>query len=225
MKINPTFLEMVLLLIVSASIYIWVKYGKQIKRWGQSGASSAGACDNSVRTHRKTARNGERGYHRLPRRPRRDWSEIKDPRGAKKQIDTTGYACLHIWCQYFGNADAVVHALVSDDFRGKTTTSCICAVSAVANAKQVGRARQCIASKHHCTGGNGHDRPGRRGRCLPASRIVGIHPDTISNWVERAGQHSARLQERVFFQAIHAGHIQLDELFNKVKLSAQKVWV
>jgi len=58
-----------------------------------------------------------------------------------------------------------------------------------------------------------------------ASRIFGFHPSTISSWLERTGQHSARLQERVFFQAIHAGHIQLDELFTKVKLGAKKVWV
>lgn len=33
MKLNPTLLELVLLCLISASIYIWVKYGKRIKRW------------------------------------------------------------------------------------------------------------------------------------------------------------------------------------------------
>ncbi|GAB4482617.1 MAG: hypothetical protein Kow00124_31590 [Anaerolineae bacterium] len=58
-----------------------------------------------------------------------------------------------------------------------------------------------------------------------ASRIFGHHHSTISLWLERAGLHGARLQERVFFQAITAGHIQLDELVTKVKLKAQKLWV
>ena len=58
-----------------------------------------------------------------------------------------------------------------------------------------------------------------------ASRIFGHHHTTISRWLERAGQHSARLHERVFFQAVVAGHIQLDELVAKVRSSTQKLWV
>jgi hypothetical protein len=46
------------------------------------------------------------------------WSELKSVRGRKKRIDTNGYACLNIWCPYFGAADAVLYALVSDGSRG-----------------------------------------------------------------------------------------------------------
>ncbi len=62
------------------------------------------------------------GFHPLPRRPRRDvvpWSEVKSSRGRKKQVDTCGYACLNIWCHYFGVTDPTIHALVSDGWRRK----------------------------------------------------------------------------------------------------------
>lgn len=41
--------------------------------------------------------------------------------------------------------------------------------------------------------------------------------------MERAGQHSERLHERLFFQAIKAGHVQLDELYTRVKSVAGTV--
>jgi len=33
MRINPTLLEVVLLIIISCSIYVWVKYEKKLVRW------------------------------------------------------------------------------------------------------------------------------------------------------------------------------------------------
>ena len=75
MKINLTFLEVLLFGLCLSLTVLWLKYGKRLKRW---------------------------------------WKEWR-----KKQVDTTGYACLHIWCKYFGNTDPAVHALVSDGYRGK----------------------------------------------------------------------------------------------------------
>jgi hypothetical protein len=40
------------------------------------------------------------------------WSEVKSPRGRKKQKDTEGYACPNKGCAYYGITDARVHALV-----------------------------------------------------------------------------------------------------------------
>lgn len=47
------------------------------------------------------------------------WSDVRSPRGRKKQIDTSHYACLNRDCHYFGESDASVHALVSDWDRGQ----------------------------------------------------------------------------------------------------------
>jgi IS1 family transposase len=58
-----------------------------------------------------------------------------------------------------------------------------------------------------------------------ATRIFGHHHSTISRWRERAGQHSARLQARLFFRALAPGHIQFDELVAFVKTCVQRLWV
>ncbi len=58
-----------------------------------------------------------------------------------------------------------------------------------------------------------------------ASRIFGHHHTTISRWLERAGQHSERMHKRLFFQALVVGHIQLDELYTRVKTETGKVLV
>jgi IS1 family transposase len=58
-----------------------------------------------------------------------------------------------------------------------------------------------------------------------ASRVFGHHPATISSWVARCGLHSARLHQRMLFQSVEAGHIQLDELVTKVRNQTEKVFV
>jgi transposase-like protein len=59
----------------------------------------------------------------------------------------------------------------------------------------------------------------------PHPRIFNHHPSTISRWLERGGHHSAWLHERLFFQAVEVGHLQLDELVTRVKHNAERVWV
>ena len=40
------------------------------------------------------------------------WSERKSKRGPKKKVHTSGFACPHPDCDYFGITDAAIHALV-----------------------------------------------------------------------------------------------------------------
>jgi IS1 family transposase len=58
-----------------------------------------------------------------------------------------------------------------------------------------------------------------------ATRIFGHHPTTIQRWVERAGEHSRRLHERICFRALAPGHAQFDELVAWVKRASSRVWV
>ena len=121
MKINPTFLEISLLLIISLCVYIWARYATKIRKWWKD-------LHKRWRTARQLRpRSPEacplcaRGYHQLPRRPRRDvvpWPEVKSKAGRKKKIDTTGYACTNPRCRYHGVTDPARHALVSDGYRG-----------------------------------------------------------------------------------------------------------
>src|SRR5262249_14378919 len=50
--------------------------------------------------------------------PVRPWREVKSRRGTPKRIDTQGFACPNQQCEYFGNTDAQVHALVGDGKHG-----------------------------------------------------------------------------------------------------------
>lgn len=144
MKFNPTLPELILLCIISFGIYLWAQCGKRVKRW----------WENLSKRHRgpQTLRPREpgdcpacaQGYHRLPRRLRQDvvpWSEMKSPRGREKRVDTRGYACLNIWCAYFGVTDPAIHALVSNGWRGKTKISCSCADNTAENARPAGWGR------------------------------------------------------------------------------------
>jgi IS1 family transposase len=56
-------------------------------------------------------------------------------------------------------------------------------------------------------------------------RIFENHHPTITRWLMRGGQHSQRLHERLFHQAVQVGHLQLDELVTKVKREAERIWL
>jgi len=53
---------------------------------------------------------------------------------------------------------------------------------------------------------------------------MGIQESTLRTWLTRSGEQSRKLHER-FFQNLSLGHIQLDELWAKVKEKEQAVWV
>jgi hypothetical protein len=229
MKFNPTFLEVLILLLVSLTIYIWVRFGRKIKRWwkdlhkrhrapGQLRPRSPEDCPACAS-----------GVHWLPRRPRQEvipWSEVKSKAGAKKQIDTTGYACMNLECNYYGISAPNMHALVSDGPRGirKDIPYLKCQACGKKQTSRLGTPMENLktpverVSMVMTAMGEGVD-------IAAASRIFGHHPATISEWVERCGLHSARLHEQLLFQSIKTGHIQLDELVTKVRSQAEKVFV
>jgi hypothetical protein len=47
------------------------------------------------------------------------YAQLKSPRGRKKTIDTQGYACPHIDCDYRDITDAAVHALIAYGHHGR----------------------------------------------------------------------------------------------------------
>jgi len=53
---------------------------------------------------------------------------------------------------------------------------------------------------------------------------MGIQESTLRTWLTRSGEQSRKLHKR-FFQNLSLGHIQLDELWAKVKEKEQAVWV
>jgi transposase-like protein len=56
------------------------------------------------------------------------------------------------------------------------------------------------------------------------SEVLGHSQETVTRWLERSGRHSERLHEHLFKQLVVV-HIQLDELFTRVRRAGQRVWV
>jgi len=53
---------------------------------------------------------------------------------------------------------------------------------------------------------------------------LGIQESTLRTWLTRSGAQGRKLHER-FFKNLSLGHIQLDELWAKVKQAQGEVWV
>ena len=103
MKFNLTFLEILLFLLLYTLFYLWLQYGRRLRRWLQDyfrqrrgprqlkpkSPDDCPACNQLLSL--------------LPFRPRPDvvpWRERKSPRGRPKTIDSNGYACLNLRCDY-----------------------------------------------------------------------------------------------------------------------------
>jgi IS1 family transposase len=54
--------------------------------------------------------------------------------------------------------------------------------------------------------------------------VLEHRPTTITRWLERAGEHSEKLHEPLF-KDLGIVHLQLDELYTRVRRWAQRVWV
>jgi len=229
MKINPTFLEIVCLVFISLSIYIWVKYGRKIQRWWEEWHKQRCGPRQLKPKEPGDCPQCRRELYLLPKRPKNQvvpWSQRKSKRGRPQSIDTNGYACLNHKCDYFGIIDGTIHALVGDGKRGKDKSiqylKCQCCGSR--RTSRYGTPLYHLKTAEHRIAqvltalAEGVD-------LSAAGRIFGHHPTTIGRWLVRMGQHSARFQERLFFQQVEAGHIQLDELVTKVKVKAEKLWI
>jgi transposase-like protein len=155
----------------------------------------------------------------------RPWREVKSRRGAPKRIDTEGFACPNRQCQYFGNTDARVHALVGDGKHGRAEQiqtfrcqACRATFSARRNtplyrlktpSQQVAVVLSVLAE--------GLDPSA-------ASRVFGSRQATITTWLTRAGEHAQRLHEHSFCH-LHLPHIQLDELRTRLRNSTYVLWI
>ena len=130
---------------------------------------------------------------------------------------------MNVVCEYYGIADADVHALVSDGQR---------------NGVQYWRCQACGGRKSSRLGTPLYrlKTPAQRVAMVmtalaegvdiaAATRIFDHHHTTIQHWLERGGQHSARLHDRLLNKAVMAGHVQLDELVTKVKRDPERVWI
>jgi IS1 family transposase len=157
--------------------------------------------------------------------PVRPWCEVKSRRGAPKRISTDGFACPNQQCLYFGITDAHIHALVGDGTHGRAESiqtfrcqACHSTFSARRNtplyrlktpSHQVAVVISALAE--------GLD-------TSAAERVFGFRQATITRWLTRAGRHAEILHERFFFH-LHLPHLQLDELWTRLRSSTKVLWL
>ena len=226
MELNPTPLEITIFLSFSIIIYVLTRNWKRLRKW----------WIEFRKRHRRPGQLRPRAPEDCPRcskwsvnlldHPRYDvvpWSEKKSSAGRPKRIDSSGFACVNPYCEYYGITDASIHALVSDGSR---------------NGIQYWRCQACICRKTSRWGTPIYRLKTTIGRISmvmmalsegldqsAAGRVFGHHPNTIARWLKRTGEHSERLQERLFFRSVESGHVQLDELKTRVKLGQARLWV
>ncbi len=229
MKLNPTLLEVALVVMGNVLFYLWLRYRKRLQRWWKAlHTQRRGPRELKPRAPEDCPKCSEL-LCRLPRRAYPEvipWSEFRSPRGRKKTIDTSGHACLNLDCHYFGVTDADIHALVCNGHRGANHDIPYfkCQACGSCRSSRVGTplyhlktsTRRIAMVLHALT--EGMD-------ISAASRVFGHHPSTLTAWLVRSGQHSMRLHEQLFSQPVTAGHVQLDELVTRVKQDAEKVWL
>jgi len=159
------------------------------------------------------------------RGPVRPWHEVKSRRGAPKHVNTEGFACPNPRCQYFGNTDARVHALVGDGKHGRAEQiqtfrgpACHTTFSARRNtpmyrlktpSHQVAMVLSALAE--------GLDPSA-------AERVFGYRQATIATWLTRAGRHAELFHER-YFRNLHIPHLQLDELRIRLRSATHVLWL
>lgn len=226
--INLTPLEIVLFLLISITIYGLTKYGKRLQRWLDEWRKQRRG-PRQLRPREPEAcplcRAGLCWMHRHPREVV-PWPEVKGRAGRKKRVESGGYACLNVLCEYYGIADADVHALVSDGCRGQSKDIQYWRCQACGGRRTSRletpmyhiRTRQERVAIVMTALSEGVD-------LSAATRIFGHHHTTVSRWLERGGAYSARLHERLLFRMVVVGHLQLDELVTRVKRDTERVFV
>jgi IS1 family transposase len=155
----------------------------------------------------------------------RPWSAVKSKRGRKKQYPTQGWACLNPACRYFGITEEAIHALVRHTLRGKDHDipylCCQCCHTVFSSRK--GTPLYYLKTKKDRVEmvlwflAEGVNR-------AVLVRYTGQRDATLARWLERMGEHSQGLHNRLFRELV-LSLVQLDELYAQVKDSEQARWL
>jgi IS1 family transposase/transposase-like protein len=153
------------------------------------------------------------------------WGEVKSKRGRKKQNPTQGWACLDPACPYFGITEEVIHALVRHTLRGKDRDipylRCQCCQTVFSSRK--GTPLYYLKTKTDRVEmvlwflAEGVNR-------AVLVRYTGQKDATLARWLERMGEHSQGLHNRLF-RGLVLSLVQLDELYAQVKDREQARWL
>jgi transposase-like protein/IS1 family transposase len=204
---------------------VWHQQGRRLRQWWQTTEEGLPrqwhpACEQACAQCRS-------GVHVTFVRTARNvppYAGCKSKRGAKKRLSSEGYACPCRACVYFGNTHAAEHALVGYGKLG-------------ADQHQRWRCQAC-GTTFSC----------RRGTLLyylksdPSQvelvlwflaegvdisvlvRYTGRREATLTRWLERSGQQSARWHN-LLFAGLSLALVQMDELCVRMRGAAHRRWL
>ncbi len=171
------------------------------------------------------SRQGLRGVNSRPNREVRSWGEVKGKGGRKKQSSTEGYACPNSACRYHGIRDQAIHALVLQEKRGQT--GAIWRLRCQACGKRFSERHDTVLARLKTP-------PERIELVLTllaegvdisvVVRVFGHCEETVVRGLERAGDHAALLHD-LYFRDLAIDHLQVDELYAKVRQAPDKHWL
>jgi hypothetical protein len=158
-------------------------------------------------------------------RTARPWSEVKSARGRPKTHDTDGQACMEPRCEYYRDTDGMHHTLRWDGTRNKCEAppGVECGACGSKHTMRLGTPMYQLKTTSERVTMATH--LAMKGMSITdISEVMGHSEETVTRWLERSGIHSEKLHEREFKNLV-VGHIQLDELVNKVRRLGRRVWV
>ena len=155
------------------------------------------------------------------------WSERKSKRGRKKSVDTTGHACPHPRCDYFGITDPAVHALVGYGWidQAQTIRKLCCQACRKTFSVRKGTPLYYLKTEPKRVEmvlwflAKGLDR-------AVMIRFTGHSEATVARWLERAGAHGQAWHHR-YLRQLTPVVLQLDELHTRVRTvaKARRLWL
>jgi hypothetical protein len=152
------------------------------------------------------------------------WRQRKDPRGKKKKLDTTGYACDNSACDYYGNTESDFHAVVGKGAHGQAERirDVLCQACSHSHSVRFGTPLYRL-----CTSSTEVSRvlaAGARGLTLADLHALFGHSEfTLRAWHTRVADHARRLHTH-FAHDLRLPHVQLDELRLTLRGIADEVW-
>jgi len=153
------------------------------------------------------------------------WSDCKSPRGRKKTVDTSGYACPQSGCDYLGITDPDIHALVGYGWIDEAGTIRKLRCQACGKTFSVRKGTPLYYLKTDPKQvemvlwflAEGLDQ-------AVMIRFTGHSETTIARWLQRAGTHSQAWHHR-YLRLLMPVVLQLDELYTRVRSIATARWL
>lgn len=148
--------------------------------------------------------------------PVKVWSTQRSKRGRKKHIDRAGHCCPNPECRYHENRDPAVHALAPNGRNGaQVIRQWVCQACGTYVSERHDTAMSHLKTQIADVA-KALDLLNRGNSQADTAEHRKNDPRSVRLWLARAAAQAMRVHD-AYFQNLHLGHLQLDELFSHIK--------